>query len=161
MYTRLTTTGGPLVVQVPIVPDHKVEPDEVVRVELHGGSGVTITRAWAAGTILDDEGVVIGVDAGKIYWDEDHVDIPVDISAAPQAPVTVRFRTGNGTAVAGEHYSAVRGVLTFAPGSTSAVVSVPLLPGADLDPGAVFHLELSDPSAGSLGTGRVSVTVRP
>ncbi|MCG8914590.1 hypothetical protein L6E12_02120 [Actinokineospora sp. PR83] len=153
--------GAPMSVQVPVVPDQKVEPDEVVRVELYEASGVAITRAVAVGKILNDEGVVLGVDAGKIYWGPEHVDIPVDISAAPEAPVTVHFRTRNGTAVDGVHYSSVRGVLTLEPGSTSAVVSVPLLAGADLEPGAYFYFELFDPSAGVVGTARVSVTVRP
>jgi len=157
----LAVNGGPLAVHVPVVPDQKVEPDEVVRVELYEASGAVITRALAVGNILNDEGLVLGVDAGKIYWGPEHVDIPVDISAAPQAPVTVHFRTRNGTAIDGVHYSSVRGVLTLEPGSTSAVISVPLLAGADLEPGAYFHVELFDPSAGVVGTARVSVTVRP
>lgn len=155
--------GAALAVAVPVVPDHKVEPDEVVRVELYDGNGVVITRALAVGTILDDEGVVLGSDAGKIYWDEedDRVDIPVFASAAPRAPITVHFRTVNGTASAGDHYSSVRGVLTLTPESPSAVISVPLLDGAEREPGAYFFVELFNPSAGTIDTGRVQVGVSP
>jgi hypothetical protein len=159
----LQVGGGALAVSVPVVPDHKEEPDEVVRVELYDGDGVVITRAVAAGTILDDEGVVLGTDAGKIYWDEedDSVDIPVFASAAPRAPITVQFRTVNGTACAGNHYSSVRGVLTLTPEGPSAVISVPLLEGAEREPGAYFYVELFNPSAGTVGTARVRVGVSP
>ncbi len=159
----LQVGGGVLAVAVPVVPDHKAEADEVVRVELYDGDGVVITRALAAGTILDDEGMVLGADAGKIYWDEedDRIDIPVFASAAPRAPITVWFRTGDGSAFDGVHYGSVRGVLTLTPESPSGVISVPLLDGAEREPGAYFFVELFDPSAGVVGTERVRVRVSP
>lgn len=157
---QLSGAGSQLVL-VPIVPDHAAEPDELVRVELYEPSGATITRQVATGTILDDEGVTLGLDGGKIYYDEEAVLIPVDISAAPEAPVTVEYRVFDGTARDGVHYTAVRGVLTIPAGATTAHITVPLLDGAVRDPGAYFNVELSAPSAGTLSTPRLQVTVKP
>ena len=39
-------------------------------------------------------------------------------------PVTVNFATANGTASAGEDYTATSGTLTFAPGQTSKTISI-------------------------------------
>jgi hypothetical protein len=43
--------------------------------------------------------------------------------------VTVQVATANGSAVAGTHYVAVAGTLTFAAGQTSITFAVPLLAG--------------------------------
>lgn len=42
--------------------------------------------------------------------------LPVRLSAAGSVPVTVEFRTVNGTASASADYAARRGTLTFLPG---------------------------------------------
>ncbi|MFE2752527.1 Calx-beta domain-containing protein [Actinosynnema sp. NPDC059335] len=153
---------GPLAVAVPLVSDPDAEGDEVVVVELHDPQGVAIAGAGIAyGTVLDDDSMGMSLDGGKICWEPEAVDIPVDITAAPEAPVTVDFEVFGGTAVAGVHYAPVRGTLTIPAGAPGGVIRVPLLPGADREPDRYFLVQLSNPSAGTIGVGRAAVTVRP
>ncbi|HEU5012558.1 MAG TPA: PQQ-dependent sugar dehydrogenase [Roseiflexaceae bacterium] len=86
-------------------------------------------------------------------------DIPVQLTAASTEPVTVTYTTHDGTAKAGVDYTAASGTLTFAPGQTSIVVSVPLIRNDNaLD--KTFTLVLSNPQQAALGTpSTVTVTI--
>ena len=74
------------------------------------------------------------------------------------SPVTVAYRTQDGTARAGSDYTARSGTLVFAPGETEKTVSVPIIDDAVEDSGESFSLLLGDVSgahlsrAGGLGT---------
>ena len=52
------------------------------------------------------------------------LSFPVTISSALPVPVTVSYRTMDGTANAGEDYTAASGTLTFAPGTTQMAIDV-------------------------------------
>lgn len=64
------------------------------------------------------------------------------------AAASIAFRTGDGTAVAGQDYVARSGTLTFAPLEVSQEIRVPLIPGSLGDHRRSFRLEVSDPSPG-------------
>ncbi len=51
----------------------------------------------------------------------------MELAQASKAPVTVDYETADGTATAGEDYTAKRGTVTFAPGHTRKTVAVPVL----------------------------------
>jgi hypothetical protein len=63
------------------------------------------------------------------------------------AGAEVAFATADGTAKSGSDYVATSGVLTFAPGQTSATVDVPVLGDTLAEPREPFSLVLSAPSA--------------
>ena len=69
---------------------------------------------------------------------------PVRLSRAGAAAVTVDYRTVDGTATAGEDYTAVSGTLEFAPGETEKTVLVPVLDDAQAEVLETFTLELSN-----------------
>ena len=52
------------------------------------------------------------------------LSFPVTISSALPVPVTMSYRTMDGTASAGEDYTAASGTLTFAPGATQMAIDV-------------------------------------
>ena len=56
----------------------------------------------------------------------------VTLSPPAGAPVTVQYATADGTATAGVDYTATAGTLTFATGSTSRLITVPVI-GDTLD----------------------------
>jgi glucose/arabinose dehydrogenase/PKD repeat protein len=86
-------------------------------------------------------------------------NIAVQLTAASTEPVTVTYTTEDGTATAGVDYTATSGTLTFAPGQTSMVVSVPLIKHEEAL-NKTFMLVLSDPVQAALGTpSRVTVTI--
>lgn len=77
----------------------------------------------------------------------------VSLSKASASPVSVSYRTGDGSAKAGVGYSAVAPTtLTFAAGQTSRTVSVPVLGSNVHGVGSTdFHLYLSGAVGGVLG----------
>jgi hypothetical protein len=83
------------------------------------------------------------------------VEVTVDLSEAVSASVSVRYQTSDGTATAGTDYGSTSGLLTFAPGQTSQVITVPILDDGDGDDNIAsetFGLTLSDPTSATLGT---------
>lgn len=78
--------------------------------------------------------------------------IQVNLSAASSFPVTIDYQTADGTATAGEDYTAVSGVLTFAPGVTTQTFSVTILPDGQVEGAETVYLHLANPSNASLGS---------
>jgi hypothetical protein len=71
----------------------------------------------------------------------------VTLSAVCGQAVTVAYATANGTATAGQDYTATSGTLTIPAGSTSGTVSVPILDDALFEPNEHFTLTLSSPTS--------------
>ena len=75
----------------------------------------------------------------------------VTLDTAARDPVSVDWATSDGTATAGNDFTAASGTLTFAAGETSKTVSVALLDDAIDEGTKTFTLELSNPQpAGTL-----------
>ena len=91
----------------------------------------------------------------------DVVDFVVKLSAASATPVTVDYKTADGTAKAGVNYVAQSGTLTFAPGDTTAIVETHLLGSSAVTSNLTFMLDLSSPSGASLGTTAATATLTP
>ena len=74
----------------------------------------------------------------------------LSLSAPSAAPVTVAYRTADGTAVAGSDFTATSGTVTFAPGVTKAEVSVAVIGDATTESSETFSLVLSAPQGATL-----------
>ncbi len=72
---------------------------------------------------------------------------------------TVDYRTSDGTATAGEDYTATSGTLSFAAGETSKTVSVPVLDDAHDEGSETLTLTLSNPSGAYLADGTATGTI--
>ncbi len=79
--------------------------------------------------------------------------ITVWLSRAPTSPVSVSYRTANGTATAGSDYRAVNGTVTFAAGETRKTVQVRIRDDNVEDSGETFWLELSNPQGATIAPG--------
>jgi hypothetical protein len=160
------TTPGPRVVAVQVERDDLQESDEAFAVELFGPRGVTIVDDTATATVLNDDGsalgggVVVAIPAGGIcWWPSDHCVIPVKLNTVARAPISLTVRTVDGTAVAGKDYYPIKKeIVTIPTGADSVDVPVELLAGAA--PGEYFGVEISDPTAGTVGVARGRVTIR-
>ena len=73
--------------------------------------------------------------------------------------VTVDYATADGTARAGQDYTATSGTLTFAPGTVEQSVSVPVLDDAVDEGEETFSLTLSNASGALLGDGEAAGTI--
>ena len=88
------------------------------------------------GTIVnDDQPTISAGDASLVEGNSGTANLmaPVTLSAAVSTPVTVAA-TADNTATAGTDYTATSGVLTFAPGSTTAFVTVSVSGDVTVEP---------------------------
>ena len=74
----------------------------------------------------------------------------LSLSAPSAVPVTVAYRTADGTAVAGRDFTATSGTVTFAPGAMKAEVSVAVIGDATTESSETFSLVLSAPQGATL-----------
>ncbi len=90
-------------------------------------------------------------DASGEEGTDETIDFKVTLNARDDCKtVTVDWATVDGTAVAGEDYTAASGTLTFAPGETTKMVSVAVLDDTVEDSGDTFTLQLSNASTETL-----------
>ena len=83
----------------------------------------------------------------------------VRLDAASTAAVTVAYATADGTAAAGEDYTATSGTLTFAPGETGKTVEVAALADEAAEDAETFTLSLSNAQGAAIGDGEATGTV--
>ena len=83
----------------------------------------------------------------------------VTLSSAATGPVTVVYRTTNGTATVGSDYTAQSGTLTFAAGETSKIVHVSVLGDTAVEANETLALTLSSPSAATIARGTATGTI--
>jgi hypothetical protein len=76
----------------------------------------------------------------------------VSLSAAYDQPVTVSYRTVNGTATAGSDYTSRSGTVTFAPGQTTTTITIQVKGDNKRESNETFYLELFSNSSNSLLT---------
>jgi hypothetical protein len=76
----------------------------------------------------------------------------VSLSAAYDQPVTVSYRTVNGTATAGSDYTSASGTLTFAPGQTTMTITIVVKGDSKRESNETFYLDLFGLSSNALFT---------
>ena len=87
------------------------------------------------------------------------LDFAVTLDREPTGTVTVAYATADGTATAGDDYTATSGTLAFAAGETSKTISVPVLED-DIDEGSeTLTLRLSSPSGATIADGVATGTI--
>ena len=126
-------------------------------------AGVLIADSVATGTIRNTEDqaeprTVSVSDASAAEGDS--VVFTVSLSAASDGEVTVDYATSDGTATAGEDYTATSGTLAFQAGEVTKTISVPTTEDAEDDGGETFTLTLSNASGAGLGDAEATGTIR-
>ena len=99
---------------------------------IHGPVGISVA----------DTTVTEGADA--------QLDFVVSLSRAAVSPVTVDYLTRDGTAIAGQDYTATSGTVTFAAGETGKTVTVPVLDDVHDEGSETMKLKLANASGGRL-----------
>ena len=105
------TTGA---ISVRVFDDDVVEPDETFTVALRSPANATIADGKATGTIRDDDEVKPTVSIEDVAVEEGagSAVFEVTLSAPSARDVTLGYATSNGTARAGQDYTATSGTLT-------------------------------------------------
>jgi hypothetical protein len=150
-------------VTVPLVGDLRDENDEQFTLNLSSPLGAAIADGQGVATILDDDpepGLAVAdvsvteIDSGTIY-----AIFTVSLSAASGKTVTVLYATAPGTALANIDYTPRSGTLSFAAGTLTRTVSVPVR--ADLldEDAETFSLVLSSPVNATIVDGSGTATI--
>ena len=124
-----------------------------IRVRSGGGTAYTMTAAVSSpGTLA------LAVSTITVNEADGVATVTVQRTGGDDGAVSVQYATADGTALAGNDYTAVSGILHFADGQTSAQITIPLINDAGTEEDKTLALSLSSPGAGSL-LGDVTSTV--
>jgi len=140
-------------ININILGDFSVEPDETFFVNLSNPVNAVITDSQGVGTITNDdtpgslqfssENYIVDESAGNAV-------VTVTRTGGVAEGVSVRIATVDGTAVAGEDYSSVRTTLNFLPNETSKIVNIPITNDSVNEPDETIILGLESPSGGAV-----------
>src|SRR5262249_21919179 len=135
---------------VPVIGDTVSEPNETFVVNLSNATNATISRTQGVGTIIDDDTSVpvptlsindVSVPEGDSGTS--NATFTVSLSAASTQTVTVNYATAAGTATSGSDFTAVSGTLTFAAGTTTRSIQVPIVGDTRPEANETFTVNLT------------------
>jgi hypothetical protein len=133
-------------VTVAVRGDRLPEPTETFAVNLTAATGASIIRGRGIGTILDDEPRISISDVSKYEGRKGMkttFTFTVTLSVPYDQPVTVSYRTVNGTATTADNdYVAKSGTLTFVPGETTKTITIEVKGDNKREPNETFYLDL-------------------
>ena len=124
--------------------------------------GTVLTQVPAALTVPGpgaEAGSLSVADAEATEEEEDAMEFVVTLDPAAVDAVTVDYATSDGTATAGEDYTATSGALTFTAGEVTKTISVPITDDAEDDGGETFTLTLSNASGADLDDATATGTI--
>ena len=87
------------------------------------------------------------------------LDFAVTLDRSSTGTVTVEYATSDGTATAGDDYTATSGTLTFAPGDREKTIAVPVLDDANDEGEETMTLRLSNASGANIADGEATGTI--
>ncbi len=165
------------VIVLSVLGDTAVEPDETFQVVLGSVSGGTLGDGTGMVTIRNDDtsttpttpttgtaapAPTVSLASGSVYEGKNgrsNVTLRLTLSSASTSTVTVTVRLAGGTATSGSDFSFSTTTVSFAPGSTSATVTVQVFGDRSAEPDETVVLELVSPSGATIGTARGTLTI--
>jgi hypothetical protein len=150
-------------ISIPVTGDLTSETDETFTVTLDTPSNATLATTTGTGTIVnDDTAPAISIANASLTEGNSgsaNMTFNVTLSTPSEQPITVNFTTVDGSAVAGSDFTASSGVLTFAPGTTTQTIDVPILGDTLSENDETFTVALNTASnatiTNSSGTGTI------
>jgi hypothetical protein len=142
-------------ITVPVNGDRLPEPNKTFFVNLSNLNYGVIADGQGVGNIVDDEPRISISDVTKREGRKNTTlfVFTVTLSAAYDQPVTMSFRTLDGTATTGDgDYVAQTGTLTFAPGETTKTITIDVKGDSKQEANETFYLDLFGNSSNSLFT---------
>ncbi|MGI0491461.1 Calx-beta domain-containing protein [Alkalinema pantanalense CENA528] len=148
-------------IAVQITGDTIVESNETYQVQLSGATNGTLSSGGstlsATGTILDDD-IGIAIVPLTISQPEGNsgttnYSFKVQLSKPATQAVSVNYTTKDGTALAGEDYTAANGTLTFAAGETEKTITIQVNGDTKFEGDETFTLELSNAAGATITSG--------
>jgi probable HAF family extracellular repeat protein len=143
-------------ITVRVIGDRRAEPNETFVVNLNGASNAVIIDGQGDGAIEDDEPRISISDVTKAEGRNGKTTLftfTVTLLAAYDQPVTMSFKTTDGTAKTSDNdYVAKSGTVTFAPGQTTKTITIEVKGDSKKEANETFYLDLFGNSGNSLFT---------
>ncbi len=143
---------------VNVTGDNVEELDETFTVNLGNASGATIpdSEATATATIQNDDATISINDLTLAEGSEGNTfNFTVTRTGDTSEAITVNYQTANGTAIAGEDYTAVTdGTVTIAAEQTEATISVQVLNDDDFEAQENFFVNLTNADNATISDGQ-------
>ena len=144
-------------VSVALVTDAVSEPDETFSLNLSSPTNATIADGTGVATIVDDDPTpTLSINDVAILegtGGTTNATFTVTLSAASGQTVTVNFGTVAGTAVAPNDFTTTSGTLSFAPGTVTVNIVVPIVTDAVTEPNETFTVTLTVPVNATIADG--------
>ena len=118
------------------------------------------TVAGPAAAVIETTPTVSIAGGSGTEGDDGSIAFTVTLDEAASGTVTVDYATSDGSAEAGDGYTAASGTLSFAAGETSKAISVAIDDDIDNESDETFTVRLSNASGADLGTKTATGTIR-
>lgn len=131
---------------IPVLGNRRTELDETFLVNLSNPTNGTLTDNQAIGTIQNDDVAMLRIRDVSLREGNrgtKNAVFTVSLSGPVSQTVTVDYTTVDGSAIAGEDYTASSGRLTFNPGQTEQTLNVAITGDTMFEPNEVFYVNLS------------------
>lgn len=142
--------------------DTTLEADETLSVTLQSPSNATIATGYATGTIVNDDvptARIEGVSMAEGHSGQSVLTFGVRLDGPSPMPVTLHYRTIDGTAEAGSDYVAVSdGILQMTPGQTTGSATVNVIGDHRIEPDETFAVVLESPTGAVIAQGGAQAT---
>src|SRR5262249_16292222 len=152
-------------VTVAVNGDTVPELDEDFFLNLSSPTNASLADGQARATIKNDDAYTGTLSIADAETTEGNsgtksLSFTVTLSQASTVPVSVTYATANGTATAGQDYSAVAGTRTFPAGTTTRTIAVSILGDTTVEPDETFKVTLSNPVGATLSRAQATGTIR-
>ena len=156
-------------VEIKPIDDDIYEGSERVGLSVRPGSGYSIGSSASAEIAIEDNETIptLTITPATQTIIEKNIGDPVNsasfqvqLSGKSATAITVDYSTINGTATAGSDFTATSGQLTFAPGSLSQTILVPITPDNTVEPNETFSIQLTNPIGAIISTTSATATIQ-
>ena len=144
------STAQPMTVMAAADEDALDDPPVTLTHMVSGGNYAGVTAPTVVVTILENDVPELSVEDAEVMEGDGEIVFAVTMDGPSSRTVRVDWATADGTAKAGEDYTARKDELVFAPGETRQEAKVPVLDDSVVEPDETFTVKLSNPQGGSL-----------
>ena len=161
---NVTVPAGEVLVEiaVQIVDDNTAEDTEAFMALIPSRAyDYFVLHNWLErARIVDNDAVSIAVEDIEVVESVGDAVFRLQLDRDNTQTVTVNYATADGTATAPDDYTRTSGIATFAPGTRTVLVNVPIIDDDEADPDETFELRLSTASGATIGTPSATATIR-
>ena len=144
------STAQPMTVMAAEDEDALDDPPVTLTHTVSGGNYAGVTAPTVVVTILENDVPELSIEDAEVMEGDGEIVFAVTMDGPSSRTVRVDWATADGTAKAGEDYTARKDELVFAPGETRQEAKVPVLDDTVVEPDETFTVKLSNPQGGSL-----------